>query len=128
MTGEISTSLEDYFDMTEITITLPLPPSMNHYWRRVGRKTLISAKGREFKADCETMAKMQRVEKFDGEVAVDATIYMARLGCDLDNRIKPLLDALNGIAYDDDGQVSEIRMVRGLDRGNPRVEVTLRAA
>ncbi len=30
-------------------LTLPYPPSVNHYWRRVGLRTLISREGRTLK-------------------------------------------------------------------------------
>lgn len=30
-------------------IELPYPPSINHYWRRVGSRTLISREGRRFR-------------------------------------------------------------------------------
>lgn len=40
-------------DMKSLTYTLPWPPSVNHYWRRVligGKpRTLLSKEGREFK-------------------------------------------------------------------------------
>jgi len=31
-----------------VIIVLPFPPSVNHYWRRVGYRTLISREGRTF--------------------------------------------------------------------------------
>jgi len=33
-----------------LKVELPYPPSINHYWRRVGPKTLISREGRLFRA------------------------------------------------------------------------------
>jgi crossover junction endodeoxyribonuclease RusA len=108
-----------------MTFVLPLPPTMNHYWRSVGRRVLISAAGREYRKACAVVALAQRVTLLEGDVSVRAIVHMKRLGCDLDNRIKPLLDALNGIAWADDGQVAELYMRRSLDRGNPRVEITI---
>lgn len=43
---------------------------------------------------------------------------------DCDNIAKTILDALNGIAYDDDSQVVELFIVKKYSE-NPRVEVTL---
>lgn len=110
-------------------LTLPLPPSVNHYWRSVVIKgavrVLMSKAGREYKEHCRLVATAHRTTRLDGEVRVAGTVYMARLGTDLDNRVKPLLDALTGICYDDDKQVAEIHLVRDLDRGNPRVELTV---
>jgi crossover junction endodeoxyribonuclease RusA len=108
-----------------MTITLPFPPTMNHYWRNVGRRTLISAAGRSYRDSCATAARMQRIPKLEGLVSVRGTVFMKRLGCDLDNRIKPILDSLNGIAWADDIQVAELYFRRALDRGNPRVVITI---
>ncbi len=32
-----------------LTLSLPYPPSINHYWRHVGFRTLISREGRTFR-------------------------------------------------------------------------------
>lgn len=45
--------------------------------------------------------------------------------CDCDNLAKSILDALNGIAYDDDSQVCKLSVLKQYGE-NPRVEVTLR--
>jgi len=37
-------------DAAMLEVELPYPPSINHYWRRVGPKTLISREGRRFRA------------------------------------------------------------------------------
>jgi crossover junction endodeoxyribonuclease RusA len=108
-----------------MTLRLPCPPTMNTYWRAVGRKVLISAKGRAFRKWCELAAIAQRPVLQEGDVKVAGTVYMPRRGCDLDNRIKPLLDALQGIAYVNDSQVAEIHLKRDVDHGNPRVEITI---
>ncbi len=122
---EISADLEDWFVVEAMTLTLPLPPSMNHYWRHVGRKVLVSADGRKYRTDCALRAVMQRPVLLECEVSVRGTVYMARAGCDLDNRVKPILDALQGICYTNDSQVSEIHLTRSIDRANPRVEITI---
>ena len=108
-----------------MTLTLPLPPSLNHYWRRVGARTLVSAEGRAYRERCHLVALAQRARPLDGEVAVRAVVYMARLGCDLDNRAKVLLDALSGAAWHDDAQVADLHLIRRLDRDDPRVEVEI---
>ena len=95
-------------------INLPWPPSMNHYWRRVGDKTLISKEGREYRK--RVIAKCM----FGGQP------MMRRLRCwatafppdrrkrDLDNLLKPLLDALQHAGmYVDDEQIDDLRIIRG---------------
>ena len=58
------------------------------------------------------------------ELAVRADVYRDLRG-DLDNMSKVLLDSLSGVAFVDDSQVWDLRLVRHLDRQNPRVELTI---
>lgn len=44
---------------------------------------------------------------------------------DLDNRIKILLDALEGIAFENDSQIIEIHARRFDDKLNPRVSIVV---
>lgn len=45
--------------------------------------------------------------------------------CDLDNLVKTVGDALNGIAWNDDSQVVLLTAAKLVDRGNPRTEVEI---
>ncbi len=44
---------------------------------------------------------------------------------DIDNHLKSILDALNGIAFKDDGQVVQAEVYKFKDKINPRVEVSV---
>ena len=44
---------------------------------------------------------------------------------DLDNQNKLVLDALSGIVYADDNQISSLHLTRAYDAERPRVEVTV---
>lgn len=44
---------------------------------------------------------------------------------DLDNFNKLWADALTGIVYEDDSQISSLTLVRGYDKANPRIEITI---
>ena len=94
---------------------LPYPPSVNHYWRRVGGATLISREGRRFRKEvCARLSRM-RVERMDGRLAVRVLVCPpdARRR-DLDNIQKALLDALeHGGVYGDDGQIDCLFVERG---------------
>lgn len=124
--GEARVSLEQA-ETQASALLLPLPPSMNHYWRSVqvkGRcQPKVSKEGRRYKELAALAAVAHKPIKYQGEVSVSAVFHMARLGVDLDNRIKPLLDALQGIVYVNDTQVVHLDVVRALDRDNPRVEI-----
>jgi Holliday junction resolvase RusA-like endonuclease len=94
-----------------MTIELPYPPSVNHYWRRVGYRTLISREGRRFRKSVVAILAAMRLEPLAGPLAVEVDLYPPdRRRRDLDNSIKALLDALqHGGAYLDDSQI--VRLV-----------------
>jgi Holliday junction resolvase RusA-like endonuclease len=90
-----------------IEFELPYPPSINHYWRRVGFRTLISREGRRFRERVIAILELRRTEPLTGPLAVDVEIYPPdNRRRDIDNIQKALLDALqHGGAYLDDSQV-----------------------
>lgn len=90
-----------------IELTLPFPPSVNHYWRHVGSRTLISRAGREYReAVCNLLAR-RRMTPLEGRLGL--LIEAAppdRRRRDLDNMLKAVLDsAQHGGVYGDDGQI-----------------------
>ena len=100
--------------METLTFDLPVPPSVNHYWRRVGAKTLISREGRLFRDRvCDHLAAA-RVQPLDGPLSVEVDVFPPdRRRRDLDNLLKSLLDALqHGNAYHDDSQINRIVIER----------------
>lgn len=91
-------------------LTLPYPPSINHYYRHVENRTLISRQGRRYR---------------EGVMGIIAEFGMPQLSCrlrveidayppdnrerDADNIQKALLDALqHGGAYIKDSQIKDL--------------------
>ena len=108
-------------------VTLPVPPSANRYWRSWRGRVVRSA---EAEAYCYAVGLMTR--RYRGTewptrgaaVAVAVRWVRAKAAGDLDNRLKVLLDALQGVLYWDDGQVAELHAYRDdSDRHHPRVDV-----
>jgi crossover junction endodeoxyribonuclease RusA len=94
--------------MTEIE--LPFPPSVNHYYRRVGHRTLISRKGRTFRHTvCARLATLG-LRRLKGPLRIEIEVYPPdRRRRDIDNVQKALLDALqHGGLYDDDSQIVKL--------------------
>lgn len=111
--------------MTEVL--LPWPPSANTYYRRVGAKTLISAKGRDYCKDVTALCQAAGVRKMEGRLQVVITACPPdRRRRDLDNLCKGLLDALtHGGAWEDDSQIGHLTIKRGPIKAQGCVEVTI---
>jgi Holliday junction resolvase RusA-like endonuclease len=114
-----------------LKFTLPYPPSANDYWRHVtihGKpRVIVTANARSFKAAAALAARAQGARVLKGPVEVAITVYRPRRIGDLDNTQKVLLDALRGVAFEDDSQVVHIEAWRMDDKSNPRAEVIVQA-
>lgn len=113
-----------------LRLTLPVPPSANAYWRLDKRGFIrVSDEARRYKQGVKLRALTDGLRKpLAGPVVASIVVYRKRRAGDLDNSLKVLLDALNGIAFEDDSQVIEIHARREDDSANPRVEVNIEAA
>jgi crossover junction endodeoxyribonuclease RusA len=111
--------------MIDIHITLPLPPLVNRYYRRGRNVTYLSKEGREFK---KAVSELLDVSPTTEEVKVSATVYRKRKVGDIDGYAKATLDAMQGLVYVDDAQVTELHLYKRDDKLNPRVEVRVWSA
>lgn len=114
----------------EASLTIPFPPTLNH---NIGRNG-----GRYYKDDDYKRFQTQvgwlwlqavpplwsQTERY--AVAIEL-IYDSNRRYDVDNRVKPILDALTKAgAWKDDSQVDAILVVRGeIDKDRPRAQVTI---
>lgn len=116
-----------------ISLTLPVPPSANGYWRNVtiqGRpRVLLSKRGREYKQAVRGIALSERVQRYGAHVRLEVRMtvhFQTKRRADIDNLLKGALDSLKGLAFVDDEQVDRIVLQRGgVDKGDPRIEVTI---
>ncbi len=98
-----------------IHLTLPFPPSVNNYWRRVGKRTLISKRGRIYRqhvvgavllagANCQLKCRLAVLIK---AYPPDRKIR------DLDNLPKAVLDSLTKASvYEDASPIDDLHIVR----------------
>lgn len=109
------------------SLVLPYPPSLNHYWRRVGAKTLISAEGRAYREHVILLVRMAKVERLDGILGMEAVFHPPdRRRRDLDNLPKALCDALQHAGvYEDDSQFHHLDLRLGC-RKPPKGEVQVK--
>lgn len=100
--------------MSAFSIELPYPPSVNHYWRRVGARTLISKEGRRFRRRVLAILSARPIEPMTGSLSVRVVAHPPdRRRRDLDNITKALLDALeHGGIYEDDSQIDRLAIER----------------
>jgi Holliday junction resolvase RusA-like endonuclease len=108
-------------DRNSTLLTLPIPPSANRYWRNYRGITVTSDEAVAYKQQVRFMCNT--VSKIPGDVAVSAHVFRARKKGDLDNYLKCLLDALQGVIFENDSAVVEIHAYRHDDKNCPRVEV-----
>lgn len=112
-----------------VSITLPLPPSANEYWKPAPRRGLVpSSAALRYKANVANLFRAAHGRTLFGDVTFSAVIHFPSRRGDLGNRLKVLEDALNGHAWLDDSQIQQyLAVVRHPDPSphNPRVERTL---
>jgi crossover junction endodeoxyribonuclease RusA len=94
------------------TLVLPYPPSVNHYWRHVGPRVLLSRQGRVYR-DAVTLAVYQQgAPRLTGRLSLTLLVRCPdRRARDLDNMLKATLDALAyaGV-YASDSQIDRLHV------------------
>ena len=97
-----------------IRLILPTPVSANRYWRIFGGRVVKSAEARSYRA--EVQIKARDVTPLDGPVSVHIALcpeltkkgVASKTRLDLDNCLKVALDALQGVAFNNDKQVVKL--------------------
>lgn len=111
------------------TLTLPWPPTVNHYYTVARGRKILSAKGRKYRADAALLvAKQDAYYKIrTGKIGLTIRAYAPdKRKRDLDNLLKPILDALTyGNVYQDDSQVIDLRITKYYPNTGGRVEVVV---
>ncbi|MFQ5612142.1 MAG: RusA family crossover junction endodeoxyribonuclease [Anaerolineae bacterium] len=125
-------------DISLVKFTLPLPPSINAQYTRVGNRRVLSKEHRAFKKTVASRIHRLRVD----EVISDAFIAALQAGYigffmdfyfetplrrDLDGGLKITLDAVLEAMGLNDNRVVDIHLLKRMDPRRPRVEVELEA-
>jgi crossover junction endodeoxyribonuclease RusA len=102
-------------------VTLPYPPSANRYLRHTARGTYRTKVANEYRTAAGWLAKAAGARPTSCPVEMVVTLHprMTAKGkasgicLDLDNCIKVAMDALQGVAFENDKQVKKITMAYG---------------
>lgn len=98
-----------------MTLDLPWPPSVNHYWRHNRGRTHVSTEGRVFR--WEVSRRVAGRTKQTVDVRLDVRIIAHppdKRRRDIDNIAKAVLDALvDAKVIVDDGHIDSLLLVRG---------------
>lgn len=123
-----------------IKLTLPYPPSSNRYWRSRAYKTKTgtyavntypSEVAKEYKDEIHMRLWVWKRRNpgaelpIKGEVGYRVKVFRPQKSGDLSNRLKVLEDALQGLIFLDDKQITEIYAERFDDKFDPRVEIEI---
>jgi len=103
----------------EYSFEIPLPPSANNYWTIANGRFVTTHEASAYKK--QIFYQLHNLEPLRGDICLNITVFRKIKRGDLDNFLKIMLDALNGIVYLDDSQVVEIHAYRDDDKDNPHV-------
>ena len=111
-----------------LTLILPYPPSINHYYHRLPDRVVLRQAGRDYR-QAVAVAVAQQCRAFaplTGILAMEIEAHPLDLDRDIDNPEKALLDALQhaGI-YRNDRQIHDKHIRWGTLAEPPYVQVTL---
>jgi crossover junction endodeoxyribonuclease RusA len=119
------------------TLTLPLPPSINHQYATVQGRRVLSSAGRRFKLQvgqemlCLLAKRRDRgsvVQALGGKsLALDLRFYfVSALRRDIDGGLKITQDAVCEALGMNDNRIVEVMLRKEIDATTPRMELSLR--
>lgn len=97
-------------------IVLPYPVSANRYWRNFRGRMVISSEAKAYKKQVAWSFSAFGIEPANGDVSLSIKLHpkltkkgaASRTICDLDNVLKVVFDALQGVLYVNDKQVKKL--------------------
>ncbi len=104
----------NYFGVCVRAFELPWPPSVNRYWRHAQGRTFISKDGKQYRQDVAKLLCGVFTAPTLARLKFEVVAYPPdKRKRDLDNVFKALLDACEGVVYEDDSQIDRLSIERG---------------
>ncbi len=97
-----------------IELFLPYPPSVNHYWRNVNGRTIISKAGREYRQAVKEATTGLISKPLEWRLSINIYAFMPdKRKRDLDNLPKAIFDSLTHAGlWIDDSQIDRFSITR----------------
>ncbi len=116
-------------DGSPLALSLPYPPTVNHYWDRNRNGSLrIGEAGKAFRERVAWTVRAKGLRCLSGRLRTTIVAHPPdRRTRDLDNVLKALCDSLTHAGlWEDDGQIDDLRVLRGDVLPGGRVDVSVR--
>lgn len=100
--------------MKTLSLSLPYPPSVNTYWGFQGHRRFLTPKAQAFKVAVLQAVRLTNIRFNSSRLELIIALHCPdKRARDIDNVLKPLLDALvQAGLFDDDSQVDMITITR----------------
>lgn len=111
--------------IAEIELSLPVPPSLNSKYKttKTGKFYVVN-EHKSYTKRVREICVTRRIKPLKGPIGMEIKWYRKTKQGDIDSKLKTLLDALAGCAYEDDSQITELSIYRlDTESFNPRVVV-----
>ena len=104
-----------------------IPPAMNATYKSGNGRFYKSSEAKAAQEAMAWEAKAQWMPKkpITGKISITIRFIFKDARRDIDSGVKATLDALSGICYKNDRQISEMHLSKSVDSANPRVEIAL---
>jgi len=135
-TALLKTSQPPIVTSDTLTVSLPVPPSINHQYATVNGRRVLSSAGRAYKiqvgqqvwlALVQSQARLLLQDRLQsGPLVISIRFFFASsLRRDLDGGLKITQDAVcEGLGINDN-RIVETHLYKHVDKANPRIELSL---
>lgn len=114
-------------DRPYIHLTLPMCPTVNHYYGQRGSRKFIKKAGMDYRAQVADIVAEMRLPTLAGRLAVFMAVsFASKRKQDLDNRLKASLDAMTHAGvWIDDSQIDHLQLIRMPPHRGGKIEVII---
>ena len=116
--------------MVNLSLSLPYPPSINHYYVRCRNHVAIGKAGREYRAAVAQSYSAIEGKPLTCRLKIEVSVFPPdKRRRDIDNVLKALLDAMQHAGvYADDAQIVDLHITKKPPRKGGYVWITIEEA